>query len=1369
VHSFRFLLLAAFFAAFPISGREIVTEDAPSRLTVEVEVPSYQIEPGLNGDRVVTDGFTSSGKSGAPDLPWYGFQIASGTQTPSVSIEPLEWEDVALSQPLAGVPKWTTPKSAEPLKDATLFAAAASLSSSISPNEIYRGMSLRKIALPLGTYNEGSNAVHMLKRFRVHVAFSDARATPDTRTREWLAQAEVKNVQGGQYLTSLPRQASLAKVSRTHFNLGSSYLNISIGDHEVDGFAEDGVYALTYENVRDKAGQTISGVPIQNLRMYAGSKDKPDFRVDTMSGGLPPTLKEIPVQIIDRNLIGTFDAGDSILFFAHGTSVWRALTGVFNLPIRWQFESDPYSFINHYYLDWSGSGDGAAQRLANRSPHGAVDSLSVTPHYLRAEHDEKTGSCDLSNNFDKESGYDWSWYIKDDCYNISNPRPVTLNAAQLRSPAADTLQGNSGDTVCVGVFTYTGTYSNLSAWRNGSQMAVLPNTTFFIFGAWYFAPALSGTRLELDSVQWSGTDRAFKGYTIRYKRNLTWNGNERVVFPGDPGRWIAYKIQAGAGVHCLRVESGVGARWLPVQSIGGNGVFTDSVGDGEDIHYWLYSSARNVDPTSLSLERIHTETGMAQNLLTGNGNPQYLIVAPDALLTQALKLADYRRDSKRLLPLTTSVVRTEDIYREWSGGRRSPIAIRNALRWALKHWGGALKYVLLYGDGHYDYRDILNASRTNPTPNHIPPFSLDDPTGTNPENSDDFYAVLDSGTGWENGRLSVALGRLPVQTAEQAANYLDKIKQYEDPSTAGEWRGRVTLAADDATQHGQPGDVDNIKDHTTQSERLGNEILAKQPGTRTDKIYLFDYPANSNFLKPEAQTDLLNNLNAGTLYLNFFGHGAYNQWADEQLMKTADALSRMRNINKNFMVGVFSCTVGRFELLTDEGMIEQYVKQKDYGAIAGLAATRESYPGPNENLGKAMVSRLFPSEGDDSIPRTVGMAVQNAKNILGFDGGNKQKYTLFGEPVTVIRRPGVKIDSLTTPDTLRSLQCGTIKGRIPGGSGHGFINIRIVGGNIRKVYPYNNEVMKRGPILFERTMEYKDSAFAMDYFLPKEVPFGDSTARIEFFAWDAEKAMETNHAIGHLSIQGLADSSACTVPDDGHGPKISVTGCNLRESGGVNFPDKVRVSLPYCLQIDVSDSLGGVMSGDGPEEGTTVEITGAIDPYHPQPGVDDLYHKSYQLTLQNGQISGTHLLKVTARDGFGNLGSRQMVLVTSSDTALRFVKAFNAPNPVKRAGTTFYFSTTLPQDAGQLGVQGSAPNSERVRFDLRIFNQSGNMVREYRDAKSGEVHWDGTDAWGQSLGNGVYFYQVSAMWDESNGAPAQGLKQSLRNILVLSR
>src|SRR5690606_13578798 len=203
---------------------------------------------------------------------------------------------------------------------------------------------------------------------------------------------------------------------------------------------------------------------------------------------------------------------------------------------------------------------------------------------------------------------------------------------------------------------------------------------------------------------------------------------------------------------------------------------------------------------------------------------------------------------------------------------------------------------------------------------------------------------------------------------------------------------------------------DPIPYHTTQAEDLGNIILAQDSGLRKETVYLFDYERNASYLKPEATQDLLNHYNRGVLFSTFYGHGAYNQMADEVLLKTNDGLSRLRNTDKPFMMTIFSCTVGRFDKLADEGMSEEFLRMKSAGAIATLSGTRETYPSPNEALGNAFSELVFQGDDEASI-LTLGDAVRMAKAAVGSGSSyNGQKYALQGEPVVTLNRPGVGLE-----------------------------------------------------------------------------------------------------------------------------------------------------------------------------------------------------------------------------------------------------------------------------------------------------------------------------------------------------------------------
>jgi len=117
---------------------------------------------------------------------------------------------------------------------------------------------------------------------------------------------------------------------------------------------------------------------------------------------------------------------------------------------------------------------------------------------------------------------------------------------------------------------------------------------------------------------------------------------------------------------------------------------------------------------------------------------------------------------------------------------------------------------------------------------------------------------------------------------------------------------------------------------------------------------------------------------------------------------------------------------------------------------------------------------------------------------------------------------------------------------------------------------------------------------------------------------------------------------------------------------------------------------------------------------------------------------GAYRLRVRARDPAGNLAGKQAYEIEFRVVPERRISNLvNYPNPFSRR-TRFAYELT-----------GAEPLR---RYRIRIFTLSGRLVRELGLTDLGplrvgrhltEGFWDGTDAYGDPLANGVYFYQLS--------------------------
>ncbi len=352
-------------AASPLSRPQFerVLEDTPSKLVLEISNPDFNIVPVGDAGlfQVTCNDCSRFGIPGAPDLPVYRFDVVTGTSAPQVKISILETETRTVAGGISPYPNFLSPTKMEYHRDDRLFRQAANLESRLLNVRSFRGVPIRGIEIPMTLWSETGKTLTLIKRMQVEVQFTGAFGQRATNRLSGSFAEAVKNPIGGAYLYHSDSPIALRKSSAAHFELGNRFIRFKIGDRNLENLDEDRVYGVSFSDLV-RVATDLNGVSVSNLRMYTGPNDS--LPRDMQAQILPGTLREIPIEVLDKNGNATFDEGDSVRFFAHGTSLWTRLPGNRG-PIRYEFTSDPYSFENYYFLDFSESGKtGAALRLA---------------------------------------------------------------------------------------------------------------------------------------------------------------------------------------------------------------------------------------------------------------------------------------------------------------------------------------------------------------------------------------------------------------------------------------------------------------------------------------------------------------------------------------------------------------------------------------------------------------------------------------------------------------------------------------------------------------------------------------------------------------------------------------------------------------------------------------------------------------------------------------------------------------------------------------------------------------------------------------------------------------------------------------------
>ena len=141
-----------------------------------------------------------------------------------------------------------------------------------------------------------------------------------------------------------------------------------------------------------------------------------------------------------------------------------------------------------------------------------------------------------------------------------------------------------------------------------------------------------------------------------------------------------------------------------------------------------------------------------------------------------------------------------------------------------------------------------------------------------------------------DGVPDLAVGRLPIKTGADFANYLRKVQSYE---AGGAWRQTVGVATDNRDQGGTYIDDGNA----------AATLLSARTVVRADVETLG---------AAGARAALLQCLSAGSELTLYLGHGSFSQVAEEGLLTAAEAAGLTNNANQAGVVGLFGCLMGSF-------------------------------------------------------------------------------------------------------------------------------------------------------------------------------------------------------------------------------------------------------------------------------------------------------------------------------------------------------------------------------------------------------------------------------------------------------------------------
>jgi len=224
----------------------------------------------------------------------------------------------------------------------------------------------------------------------------------------------------------------------------------------------------------------------------------------------------------------------------------------------------------------------------------------------------------------------------------------------------------------------------------------------------------------------------------------------------------------------------------------------------------------------------------------------------------------------------------------------------------------------------------------------------------------------------DDGLPEMALGRLPVESAEEAATVVSKIIAYE--GVAG-LMNEALLVADINDSINFQGASADVADELLEENMGVTEIIRGQSAT--------------------ARSDLLNLLNQGQLLVNYVGHGSTKTW-NGSLLTSSDAWNLTNSPYLPFLVSM-TCLNGFFQDPYSESLAETFLKAKRGGAVAVWTSSGLTLPEEQAVMNLELIRLLFNGEG-----LTIGEAVMRAKQATTNED-IRRTWILFGDPTIRFR------------------------------------------------------------------------------------------------------------------------------------------------------------------------------------------------------------------------------------------------------------------------------------------------------------------------------------------------------------------------------
>jgi peptidase C25-like protein len=310
------------------------------------------------------------------------------------------------------------------------------------------------------------------------------------------------------------------------------------------------------------------------------------------------------------------------------------------------------------------------------------------------------------------------------------------------------------------------------------------------------------------------------------------------------------------------------------------------------------------------------------------------------------------------------VADVEDIYDEFNFGQKSPQAVKDFLAFTRSSWLTPPRYALLVGDASLDPLDHYGFGDSDFVPTKLIDTALMETA------SDNWFAEFKG-----DGSAEIAIGRLPVRTADEAAAMITKIVEYD---------------------RSEP--VDSIMLVSDSADDFDFEALTAGLRSAIPRNLMVREVNRGHMDAASAEGEIIAGLSRGQKIVNYVGHGNVDQWKG-RLLTSASArdLTNSRHLPLFVMM---TCLNGYFQDSSLDSLAESLMKTRRGGAVAVFASSGMTAPPDQSVLNHEMFRLILDSTNAGSL--TLGEATVKAKLAVN-DVDIRRTWILFGDPTMRLR------------------------------------------------------------------------------------------------------------------------------------------------------------------------------------------------------------------------------------------------------------------------------------------------------------------------------------------------------------------------------